>query len=257
VRNCGIRMVEVQTREEMEQAISERTALMLFLNAAEPKGEVRMEEFIAIGKKHGVPTFNDAAADVPPVDNLRKYTRLGFDLVTFSGGKGIRGPQSAGLLLGRAGLIRAARLNTLPNSDTIGRSCKVNKEELVGMLVALEMYLKRDHEAEWRQWEKRITTIETEVRRVPGVRTERFVPEIANHAPHLRIQWDETAVPLDREALVRQLREGEPSIEIVPGARVEGSVEVGVWMLEPGEAEIVGRRLRQVLSAAKKAPASE
>ena len=155
VRNCGVKLIEVETREELEQAISERTALLLFLNKSEHLGRIGSEEFIAIGKRRGVPTLNDAAADVPPVENLKKYTRMGFDLVVFSGGKGIRGPQSAGLLLGRANLIRAARLNTIPYSDTMGRSCKVNKEELVAMLVAVEMYLKHDHAADWKEWEHR------------------------------------------------------------------------------------------------------
>ena len=100
-----------------------------------------------------MPTLIDAAADVPPVENLWKYTKMGFDLVGFSGGKGIRGPQSAGLLLGRKDLIDAARLNASPNGDTFCRSNKVNKEEIIGMLVALEIYLKEDHAANWREWE--------------------------------------------------------------------------------------------------------
>src|SRR6478672_5627873 len=103
----------------MEAAIGPKTAMMLFFNDADPKGQVHSEQFAAIGKKHGVPTLNDAAADVPPVENLSKYTKMGFDLVAFSGGKNIRGPQSAGLLLGRKDLIAAARMNSSPNSDSI------------------------------------------------------------------------------------------------------------------------------------------
>ncbi len=155
VRNCGIKMIEVETAEELEKAVNERTAMMLFFNDADPKGKIKIDEFIALGKKHGIPTFNDAAADVPPTENLSKYTKMGFDLVTFSGGKGIRGPQSAGLLLGRKELIEAARLNCSPNSDSIGRGMKVNKEEMVGMMVAVEMYLKRDAAKEWKEWERR------------------------------------------------------------------------------------------------------
>src|SRR5205823_772358 len=129
VRNCGVRLVEVETREDVEQAINDKTAMMLFYNNNNKVGRIQDEEFVELGKKHSVPTFNDAAADVPPVDNLWKYTKMGFDLVTFSGGKGIRGPQSAGLLLGRRDLIAAARLNAPPNGNTIGRGLKVNKEE--------------------------------------------------------------------------------------------------------------------------------
>ena len=124
VRNCGIRFVEVETADELERAVNERTAMMLFFNAADPSGQIKLTEFAQLGKKHNIPTFNDAAADVPPVDNLSKYIKLGYDLVTFSGGKGLRGPQSAGLLLGRKDLIAAARLNGPPFSDSIGRGMK-------------------------------------------------------------------------------------------------------------------------------------
>src|SRR5262249_158944 len=105
VRNCGVRLVEVETREDLERAVNDKTAMMLFYNNNNKEGRIEDKEFVALGKKHGIPTFNDAAADVPPVENLRKYTTMGFDLVTFSGGKGIRGPQSAGMLLGRKNLI--------------------------------------------------------------------------------------------------------------------------------------------------------
>src|SRR6266849_4862462 len=180
VRNCGTHFVEVETREQLENAINGNTAMMLFFNAATPPAPIKAEEFAQLGKKHGVPTFNDAAADVPPVSHLSAYIKMGFDLVTFSGGKGIRGPQSAGLLLGRKDLIHAARLNASPNSDAIGRGMKVNKEELVGMMAAVEAALQRDHEAEWREWEGRVKTIADSVGPIGGVKTERFMPEIAN-----------------------------------------------------------------------------
>ena len=140
VRNCGVRLVEVESRDELERAVNPQTAMMLFYNNNNPVGQIRDEEFVQLGKKHGIPTFNDCAADVPPVENFWKYTKMGFDLVAISGGKGIRGPQSAGLLLGRKDLIAAARLNGPPNSDTIGRGMKVNKEEMLGMLVAVDVY---------------------------------------------------------------------------------------------------------------------
>src|SRR5436305_6446301 len=159
VRNGGVRLVEVETREEMERAIGPQTAMMLFYNNNNGEGRIRDEEFVEIGRKHGVPTLNDAAADVPPVENLWKYTKMGFDLVAFSGGKGLRGPQSAGLLLGRRDLIAAARLSNNPNSDSICRTNKVNKEELVGMLVALELFLNRDQAAVWKEWEARASRI--------------------------------------------------------------------------------------------------
>src|SRR5437867_381390 len=243
VRNCGVRLVEVETRDDLERAINEKTAMMLFYNNNNREGRVQDEEFAQLGKKHAVPTFNDAAADVPPLDNLWKYTGMGFDLVAFSGGKGIRGPQSAGLLLGRKDLIEAARLHAPPNGNTIGRGMKVNKEEMLAMLVALELFLEKDHAREAREFERRAEAIRSSAAAVPGVKAEVFVPEIANHVPHVRISWqgaDEAAAA----AVVKSLREGEPSI----GIRSEGNaLVIGVWMMQAGEDKVVARRLRQVL----------
>ncbi len=142
VRNCGIRFIEVETSDELERAVTDRTAMMLFFNANDPVGKIKAAEFVQLGQKHHVLTFTDAAADTPPVDTLSRFTKMGFDLVTFSGGKGLRGPQSCGLLLGRKDLIEAARLNGPPYSDAIGRGMKVNKEEYLAMMVAVEQFMK-------------------------------------------------------------------------------------------------------------------
>jgi len=245
VRNCGVRIVEVETADQLESAVNDRTAMMLFFNANDPIGKIHLEEFVRLGKKHGVPTFNDAAADVPPVEHFSRYLNIGFDLVTFSGGKGLRGPQSAGLLLGRKDLIAAARRNNSPNSDAIGRGMKVNKEEILGMMVAVEVFLKMDHAAEWKEFERRIKVIRDEAAGIPGIMTETFVPEIANAVPHLRITWDEAARHQSAAEVVRKLQEGEPSIELRPGA--QKGIEVAVWMLQPGEEQIVARQIRKVL----------
>ena len=246
VRNCGVRLVEVETREDLERAVNSRTAMMLFYNNNNTEGRIQDEEFARLGKQHGIPTLNDAAADVPPVDNLWKYTRMGFDLVAFSGGKGLRGPQSAGLLLGRKDLIAAARLNAPPNGNAVGRGMKVNKEEILGMLAALERYLAKDHAAERRELDARAEAIRRGVASVPGVKAEIFVPEVANHVPHVRISWDAAAKGMTPNDAVNALRAGEPSI----GTRWEGNaVVIGVWMMQPGEERIVARRLRQVLEA--------
>ena len=244
VRNCGVRMVEVETREDLERAVNPKTAMMLFYNNNNKEGRIQDEEFVQLGKKHAVPTLNDAAADVPPVENLWKYTKMGFDLVAFSGGKGIRGPQSAGLLLGSKDLIAAARLNAPPNGNTVGRGMKVNKEEIVGMLAALELYLKKDFAKEQADFEKRAETIRSSAAAVAGVKAEVFVPEVANHVPHVRISWDGKS--LTPAAVVTAMRDGEPSIAI----RSEGpALVIGVWMMRPGEDKIVAKRLRQVLEA--------
>ncbi|HEY7499538.1 MAG TPA: aminotransferase class V-fold PLP-dependent enzyme [Vicinamibacterales bacterium] len=243
VRNCGVKMIEVETREDFERAVTPKTAMALFYNNNNSEGQIKDEEFVQLGKKHGVPTFNDAAADVPPVENLWKYTKMGFDLVTFSGGKGMRGPQSSGLLLGRKDLIAAARLNAPPNGNTVGRGLKVNKEEMLGLLAAIERYLDNDHEKEQREFQKRAETIQAGATSVSGVKAEIFVPAVANHVPHLRVSWDpsrgQTAA-----AVVKALKDGEPSI----GTRNEGdSLVIGVWMMRSGEEKIVARRLREVL----------
>jgi D-glucosaminate-6-phosphate ammonia-lyase len=244
VRNCGVRLVEVETREDLERSINNQTALMLFYNNNNGEGRIRDEEFVELGKKHGVPTLNDAAADVPPVGNLSKYTKMGFDLVAFSGGKGLRGPQSAGLLIGRKDLIAAARLNAPPNGNTIGRGMKVNKEEMLGMLAALELYLAKDHAAEQREFAARAEVIRNSAATVPGVKAETFVPDVANHVPHVRISWDAAAKKITAPDVVNSLRAGEPSI----GTRSEGdALVIGIWMMRPGEEKIVARRLREVL----------
>jgi D-glucosaminate-6-phosphate ammonia-lyase len=248
VRNCGVKLIEIETREELERAINSKTAMLLFLNKASKIGKVGMEEFIAIGKKHNLPTMNDCAADVPPVENLLAPIRMGFDMVVVSGGKAIRGPQSAGILAGRADLIRAARKNTSPNSDTIGRSCKVNKEEIVGMMVALESFLKEDYASIYRGWERSAESMKNAVSKLPGVQAEIFVPEIANQCPHVRIRWDSSRYSIEAPALLQKLRDGEPSIELVPAPVVAGTLEVASWMLQPGETDIISRRIRETLT---------
>jgi uncharacterized pyridoxal phosphate-dependent enzyme len=249
VRAAGVRMVEIETADDFERAVNPKTAMMLFFNDAEPKGQINGADFVSLGKKRNIPTFVDASADVPPVENLTRIVKMGWDLVTFSGGKGIRGPQSAGVLAGRADLIKAARLNTSPYGETISRGMKVNKEEMVGMMVALEVFMKMDHAAEAKDWDRRINTIVGAVKDLPTIQTETYVPPIANHVPHLKIQWDQSRIALSPRAVMKQLREGQPSIEACP-ATTDSELVFTVWMLQPGEAEIVAKRLRSVLKSA-------
>jgi len=249
IRNAGVKLIEVETRAELDAAINEKTALLVFMNTRDLDGEIHHEEFVEVAKAAGVPTLIDAAADVPPVENLWRFQEMGFDLVAFSGGKGMRGPQSAGLLLGPTELIEAARLNNVPNGDTVCRSNKVNKEELVGMLVALELYLEQDHDAAWKEWEGRCARIAEAAKAVGGVESEVFVPEIANAVPHLRLTWDYDAKGLRPEEAAQRLRDGEPSIAVRPGAERANALEIGVWMMDDGDDEVVARRVAEVLSA--------
>jgi L-seryl-tRNA(Ser) seleniumtransferase len=245
--NVGAKVVIVKDAQEMEKAISKKTAMMWYLNANTENGPVRWEEFVAIAKKHNIPTFIDCAADVPPVSNLFRFTKMGFDMVGFSGGKGIRGPQSAGLLLGKRKYIEAARLHTPPRGETIGRGMKVNKEEVLGMLVALELYLAKDHDQEWRMWENQIDLIATTANMVDGVTTEIHVPPHANHVPSLRIRWDENKVKISADEARNQLRLGHPSIQTVGDSKTIG---ITTWMMEPGQERIVAKRIHEILSSA-------
>jgi len=247
VRNTGIKLVEVEGREELEEAVNENTVMMLFLNKANPEGEIQDEEFVELGKKHDVPTFNDCAADVPPVEHLWEYNEMGFDLVTFSGGKGLRGPQSAGLLFGREDLIEAAKLQHVPYGNTIGRGMKVNKEEVLAMLVALERYVNLDHEAQWERWKSQIESIQSAADTVPGVETEYYVPDIANHVPSLRISWDQDQVQITPAEVQQRLREGHPSIEVNGGSE---DISLTTWMMRPEEVRFVGERIHQLLEGA-------
>jgi len=246
--NTGAKIVEIETVQELEKAINEKTAMMWFLNTYAPMGKIQHEEWVAIAKKHKIPTMIDMAADVPPVSNLWKYNELGFDLVCVSGGKAMCGPQSAGILMGRKDLIAAARLSAPPRGGNIGRGMKVNKEEIVGMYVALEKYINQDHDAEWKMWESKIDSIKTAVNSVEGVTTEISVPPIANHTPLLFIKWDESKVKTSNKDLMLKLRTGSPSIEVMANGT---GINITVFMLQEGEEKIVAKRVREELLLAK------
>jgi D-glucosaminate-6-phosphate ammonia-lyase len=238
----GAKIVRIETREEAEQAINERTAMLFFLNKADPDGQIKRQEWIELGKKRGVPTFSDAAADVPPSSRLGQYVKEGFDLVTFSGGKGLFGPQCSGLLLGRKDLIEAGKAAISP-SGGIGRGMKVGKEEMIGVLAAVERYLKADHDAERRELEDRATHVLAALAKVSGVKAEKHVPEIANNVPHVKIEWEGKRTARE---VVKQLLEGEPSIAV--SQRGERGLMVSMWTLRGDEHKTVARRLREVLT---------
>jgi len=247
--NTGVTLVTVETKEEAENAVNDKTAMMWFLNREAPAGKIQHEEWLAIAKKHRLPTMIDMAADVPPVENLWKYNDMGFDLVCISGGKGICGPQSTGILMGKKALIAAARLNGPPNGGNIGRGMKVNKEEIIGMYVALDSYIKRDHDKEWKMWEEQIALINNAVNNISGVTTEIIIPPVANHSPSLMIAWDNNKIKLTKESLGEKLRNGAPSIETVSWEK-DNSIRVTVFMLKPKQDKIVAARIKEELLAA-------
>jgi len=258
MRNCGVKVIEVETTEQYENAFTEKTVMTNFFNAVE--APISREDWIRVAHKHGVPCFNDAAADVPPISNLWNYTEMGFDLVAFSGGKGMRGPQCAGLLLGRKDLIESARLNNSPNSNAIGRGLKVAKEEIVGMVAAVDWFLTQDDAAMETEFRKRADRIAEQLKKLPTVETKVFIPPVANHVPHLLVTYDASRIKTTGREVMQKMREGKPRIEInpatgggpasagLPGG--ENTIVIGVWMLQPGEDLMVGKRLREVLETA-------
>ncbi len=248
IRSTGCRFIEVETRAELDRAIGPNTAMMHFLAFAEHKGQIGAAEWVAVARAKNIPNFLDAAAELPPSGNLRRYCDQGFDLVAFSGGKALRGPQCSGLLLGRRDLIEAASLNNAPHSDSIGRGCKVGKEEIVGLLTAVELYLQRDHEGDRRRWTAMIGEWEAGLRPIKGLALKRQGPENAGReVPYLSLDWKDAETGVTRDAYVKRLRDGEPHIEVWP-TRDRGLC-VTPFMLEPGQEAFVGRRLVEAFTA--------
>src|SRR5882724_755942 len=214
LRTTGVKLIEVESRDDLRQAISPRTAMMHFSNFANSQGQIKVDEWVKLAKEYKIPCMNDAAADTPPVSHLWDYANMGYDLITFSGGKAMRGPQCAGLLIGKKELVANAFLNNSPHEDTIGRSQKVGKEEIVGMVKALELYLNEDHEALWKEWQDQLEYISHQISRVEGVSTSFFVPDIANHVPHMAITWNASRIALTPKEVSKLLADSTPSISM-------------------------------------------
>jgi L-seryl-tRNA(Ser) seleniumtransferase len=245
LRSTGIKLIEIETRDQLRQAVNERTAMMHFANFANASGQIKVDEWAKLAKQFNLPCMNDAAADTPPVSHLWDYTNMGYDLVTFSGGKAMRGPQCAGLLIGRKDLVANALLNNSPHEDTLGRSQKVGKEEIIGMVKALELYLKDDHDVLTREWQDRLQGISRELAKIPGVTTSFFVPDIANHVPHMQILWD-ARISLTPQQVSKLLRSSTPAIVMSAGEDRPG-MAMNSFMLQPGEDKIVADQLSRVL----------
>ncbi len=262
VRQCeaaGARMVVVEQKDEMERAITGHTAMIYFLVADKhfgqyrdqldaPGGKVSLEEGIAIAKKARIPLLVDAAAELPPAENLSGYTKMGADLVAFSGGKGLRGPQNAGLLLGRKDLVDMAAMYQSPYSG-IGRDSKISKEAMIGMVAAVERYTKVDHQAEWNYWKSQVDYMKEVLDKIPGVKTGLVPREVTNHVPRMWVQWDEKAFNFSREECFKALQEGEPSVVAL---RTPLGVTLVPWMMVPGEEKVVAQRMKEVLGKARK-----
>jgi uncharacterized pyridoxal phosphate-dependent enzyme len=270
IRLVGAKLVLALTPEELPAALSEKTAMVY----TTWRGE-RLEKTLAITKKAGVPLLMDDAAGIPPIENLSLFAKMGCDLYTFSGGKGLSGPQCSGLLLGRKDLIEAALAQCSPWEGAVCRAMKVGKEEIMGCLAAVEAWQKKDLKALDKEWGARVARIAKLVETVDGVKTDVRIPEEGNRYPTLSVSWDRAAFGMTWTDCVRQLSEGEPRIEVMnagnpSGVRFtrEGSanaptqdantqepsreqVQIVPVTLQPGEDLIVGRRLREILAAAR------
>ncbi len=251
IRMLGVKMVEVSNKEELAAAINPKTAMIMILAGTGDEGPLGTEVICQIAKPRGVPVIVDAAAEILTIPNV--HLKRGADLVAYSGGKCIRGPQCAGVLLGRKDLIQAAWINSAPH-HAFGRSLKVGKEEIMGMLAAVEAWTKRDHEAEWKMWEGRLNYIAAAVTKVDGVTTQITMPRgLSNRAPQLQIRWDGAKLGITGQELEKTLAETEPRL-ILAGAR--GSRQTGMassagimpYMMMPGDEKIAAERIYALLS---------
>ncbi len=267
IRLTGAKLVLVKTPQELADAINPNTAMIYTTDLGED-----LEKENAVAKKHQIPMLLDDAAGIPPIDNIKLYAKLGLDMYAFSGGKGLRGPQCSGLLLGRKDLIEAAMLNTSPWEGSVCRAMKVGKEEIIGILTAVETWLKTDLNVLNKEWSARVERIETLVKTVPDVGTDISIPTDGNRYPTLHISWDEEKWGYTVKDCVQALRAGDPVIEvagadnpsIVPAVREgnpkpdskepkkRGKLELVSSTIQPHEVLIVGQRLRELLGAARK-----
>lgn len=252
IRQAGGKLVEIgsddsATAVDMVEAINEKTAaIFYFYNSTRMAGHVPLEKAIEIAKQHEVPLIIDAAAQIPPVDNLWRFTQMGADLVLFSGGKGLCGPQSSGLMLGKQELIDASAFNACPRAF-VGRPMKVGKEEMVGLMVAVRRYLDLDQDAMIQSYEEQVQQVIAALSDVPGLTTARSFPsEAGQPMPRAEIQFDPQLVGLTRDEIQEQLRGGDPSIYLANAGK--NGVYLNPQTLKAGEVEIIIRCIRDIVA---------
>jgi len=269
IRLTGAKLVLVEKPDDIANAMNNDTAMIYTTHLGD-----KLEKEAAIAKQHNVPMLLDDAAGIPPIDNIKLYAKMKLDLYTFSGGKGLRGPQCSGVLLGRKDLIDAALRNSCPYEGSVCRPMKVGKEEIIGLLTAIETWLTMDLTKLNAEWNERAERIAKLVETVPGVKTEIYVPNDGNRYPTLRVSWDQAAWSFSITDCVKKLREGNPVIEVlgVDNPSLVSAVREGVekpkpnpkelkeqnhielvsMTIQPGEEMIVGQRLREILNDARK-----
>ncbi|HKG25774.1 MAG TPA: aminotransferase class V-fold PLP-dependent enzyme [Thermomicrobiales bacterium] len=248
-RQTGARMVEIDgTAESLTNALSSRTACVLwFAGAHYEANALPLDEVVRIAHERGVPVLVDAAAQIPPVSNLGRFTReLGADAAIFSGGKGLRGPQSSGLVLGTEEIVAGCRANGNPN-HSLGRPMKVGKEELAGILAAVEWSLAQDEPATLARYEATVQRWIDGVSGIPGITAERIYPSEAGQ-PHGRaIVHINPSCPLTRDQVVAALWDANPRIAVATHRLSDDAIALNPQTIEPGEDELVLAALRRVL----------
>ena len=271
IRLTGAKLVLVAKADDIANAVNANTAMIYTTDLGDKLGRA-----LAIAKAHSVPLLLDDAAGIPPIDNIKLYAQMKIDLYTFSGGKGLQGPQCSGVLLGRKDLIEAALRNSCPFEGSVCRPMKVGKEEVIGCLTAIETWLKVDARKLYDDWNARVDRIAKLVETVPGVKTETYIPDDGNRYPTLRVSWDQKGWGFSITDCVQKLRDGDPVIEVlgVDNPSLVSAVREGIerpipkeikeqnhielisMTIQPGEEMIVGQRLRGILGAARKAKQS-
>lgn len=241
IRATGAQMVEVEDHDALALALDDQTAMFAFFGDRADDSNIPLEDVVAICHRKNIPVLVDAAAERPTTPNV--YLEAGADMVAYSGGKCLRGPQSAGLVLGRKDLLQAAFANGAPH-HSIGRAMKAGKEEIMGLLAAVEKWVERDHDAEWREWENRLDIITNAVSNFPSVTTRIQQPGRSNVAPILEIHWESKTLPITPEEAAQQLSNGDPRIEVFTH---ENGIEIMPYMMQNGEDVIVAKRLKEIL----------
>ena len=246
VRMIGCHLVEIGTREDLDAALAEPVAMVVLLGKQEHLGSLRLEEIASVIKPRGIPIMVDAASE--HLERPSPWLARGADLVVYSGGKFLRGPQTSGLLLGSKQLVQAAWCNASPH-QALGRPMKVSKEDIVGVLTAVEHWFEeRDHEAELQKWYDDLEVIADRVAAVPGAGSELIEPGGVDRVPRLRVFWDRWQYPLEGLGLRQRVLEGEPRVMLDDNS---------AFQLQPGEAAQVGNAIAGALrDATKAAPAS-
>jgi L-seryl-tRNA(Ser) seleniumtransferase len=255
VRNAGLKIIDVEGMDQMRNAVSERTALMYYLGGESGDADwttdpIPLADCIELARKAGFPVMVDAANMLPPWDNIHKLSALKTDLICLSGGKHMRGPQCSGILAGRRDLVRAARLNSSPHPDSLGRPLKVGREEMVGLWLAAEKYARLDFAALDRQNENQANYLASELEKIRGMQV--------SHAPHDRTrrvhrilaQWDEKTLGISTEQCEKQLLDGDPRIAVLRSKR---AIMFVMFMNDPGDEKLVARRVREIFGQSSKA----